>query len=59
MNDFLIGTKSSRLPFKTVSLNDNNAFLTAIGNDFGYDRYHGLLEVLLKSRHICRDFCLG
>ena len=53
VNDFSIGTKSPYLPFKTLSLNDNNAVLTAIGNDFGYDQvFRKQLEVLLEDGDI-------
>ena len=36
-NDLAIGTNSDEKPFRAVSLTDNNAILTALGNDFGYD----------------------
>ncbi len=36
-NDLAIGTRSSRKPFRVMSLTDNVAVLTAIGNDFGYE----------------------
>lgn len=36
-NDYGIGTRSPQNPFRAVSLTDNVAALTAIGNDFGYD----------------------
>ena len=53
VNDFSIGTRSKRLPFKTLSLNDNNAVLTAIGNDFGFDQiFCKQLEVLLEDGDI-------
>lgn len=35
-NDIGIGTKCLEHPFKAISLTDNNAVMTAIGNDFGY-----------------------
>ena len=38
VNDFSVGTRPSGLPFKVLSLNDNGAVLTAIGNDYGYDK---------------------
>jgi len=38
VNDFSVGTRSTQKPFKALSLTDNNAVITAIGNDFGYDR---------------------
>lgn len=36
-NDLTIGTNDYERPFRIVSLTDNVAVLTAIGNDFGYD----------------------
>jgi D-sedoheptulose 7-phosphate isomerase len=36
-NDLAIGTNDYERPFRAVSLADNVAILTAIGNDFGYD----------------------
>ena len=36
-NDLAIGTNSYEKPFRAISLTDNNAILTALGNDFGYD----------------------
>jgi D-sedoheptulose 7-phosphate isomerase len=36
-NDLAIGTRSKKLPFRIISLTDNNAVMTAISNDFGYD----------------------
>jgi D-sedoheptulose 7-phosphate isomerase len=48
-NDLSIGTNSYQLPFRAVSLADNMAVITAIGNDFGYeDIYVRQLEVLGK-----------
>jgi D-sedoheptulose 7-phosphate isomerase len=37
-NDIAIGTNSFLKPFRAISLCDNLAILTAIGNDFGYDQ---------------------
>ena len=37
-NDIAIGSASRSKPFRVVSLCDNAAVLTAIGNDFGYDQ---------------------
>ena len=37
-NDIGIGTNSYIKPFRAVSLTDNQAIITAIGNDFGYDK---------------------
>ena len=36
-NDLAIGTNSYEQPFRVISLTDNQAIITAIGNDFGYD----------------------
>lgn len=37
-NDIAIGSRSRVKPFRAVSLCDNLALITAIGNDFGYDQ---------------------
>lgn len=48
-NDFAIGMKSAYKPFKALSLTDNVAVLTCIGNDFGYENiFVKQLEVLLE-----------
>jgi len=36
-NDLAIGTNSYVKPFRAVSLTDNQAIITAVGNDFGYE----------------------
>lgn len=36
-NDVGIGTRPKQSPFKAISLTDNNAVMTAIANDFGYE----------------------
>jgi D-sedoheptulose 7-phosphate isomerase len=36
-NDIAIGTNSYARPFRAVSLTDNQAVITAIANDFGYE----------------------
>jgi D-sedoheptulose 7-phosphate isomerase len=36
-NDIAIGTNSYDKPFRAVSLTDNLAIITAVGNDFGYE----------------------
>lgn len=36
-NDLAIGTNSYDKPFRVVSLTDNQAVITALGNDFGYE----------------------
>ena len=35
-NDISIGTRSHKKPFRAISLTDNQAIITAIGNDYGY-----------------------
>ena len=35
-NDIAIGTNSYDKPFRSVSLTDSNAIITAVGNDFGF-----------------------
>jgi D-sedoheptulose 7-phosphate isomerase len=49
-NDLSIGTNSYILPFRAISLADNQAIVTAIANDFGYDEvFSRQLQVLGKS----------
>ncbi len=36
-NDLAIGTNDYSQPFRAISLTDNVAILTAVGNDFGYE----------------------
>jgi D-sedoheptulose 7-phosphate isomerase len=36
-NDLAIGTNDYEKPFRAVSLSDNTAILTAVGNDFGFE----------------------
>ena len=36
-NDLAIGTRSNSNPFRVLSLTDNNAVITAIANDYGYE----------------------
>jgi len=46
-NDISIGTCSYEKPFRVSSLTDNQAIITAIGNDFGYeDIFKRQLQVL-------------
>ncbi len=48
-NDLSIGTNSYEKPFRVVSLTDNQAIITAIGNDFGYEEvFVRQLQVLGK-----------
>ena len=49
-NDLAIGTNSYDKPFRVISLTDNQAIITAIGNDFGYqDIFVRQLRVLGKT----------
>ena len=49
-NDLAIGTNSYHKPFRVLSITDNNAVMTAIGNDFGYsDIFERQLRVLGKQ----------
>ena len=36
-NDLAIGTRTNSSPFRVMSLTDNNAVMTAIANDYGYE----------------------
>jgi len=48
-NDISIGTRPTGKPFRAVSLTDNVAVLTAIGNDYGYtDIFLRQLQTQLK-----------
>jgi D-sedoheptulose 7-phosphate isomerase len=49
-NDLSIGTNSYERPFRVISLTDNQAIITAIGNDFGYEEvFVRQLRVMGKS----------
>ena len=49
-NDIAIGTRSSGKPFRAQSLCDNQAIITAISNDDGYQQvFSKQLEVLAKK----------
>lgn len=49
-NDLSIGTNDYENPFRAVSLTDNVAILTAIGNDFGYEEiFVRQLKVLARE----------
>ena len=37
-NDLAIGTRTLEKPFRVISLTDNVAVMTAIGNDYGYEQ---------------------
>jgi D-sedoheptulose 7-phosphate isomerase len=46
-NDLAIGTNSYDKPFRVFSLTDNQAIITALGNDFGYEEvFVGQLRVV-------------
>ncbi len=48
-NDLAIGTDSYDKPFRAVSLTDNQAIITAIANDFGYEEiFVRQLRILAK-----------
>jgi len=52
-NDLAIGTKADEKPFRAISLTDNVAILTAIGNDLGYvEIFVTQLRVLAKQGDI-------
>jgi len=52
-NDLSIGTRSKDKPFRICSLTDNNAVMTAIANDFGYDKvFVKQLEALYRPGDI-------
>ncbi len=52
-NDLSAGTRSWKKPFKAVSLTDNNAILTAIGNDSGYQEiFVEQLKVHLQPKDV-------
>lgn len=49
-NDLAIGTNSYEKPFRVIGLTDNQAIITAIGNDFGYqDIFVRQLQVLGRA----------
>ena len=49
-NDIAIGTRSFEKPFRVISLCDNQAVITAIGNDNGYENiFYEQLDVLLRE----------
>ena len=49
-NDLAIGTRSRTLPFRAISLADNVAILTAIGNDLGFREIFTVqLKALMES----------
>ncbi len=49
-NDIAIGTKCSDNPFKAYSLTDNQAIITAIANDYGYEYiFRNQLKIYAKK----------
>jgi D-sedoheptulose 7-phosphate isomerase len=52
-NDLAVGTNAYDQPFRALSLTDNVAMITALGNDFGYDEiFVRQLRVLGKSNDV-------
>jgi len=52
-NDIAVGTNSYEKPFRVISLTDNQAIITAIGNDFGYqDIFVRQLQILGKPEDV-------
>ena len=55
-NDLSAGTRSWKKPFKAISLTDNNAILTAIGNDAGFEE---VFAQQLKTHLEIKDVVVG
>ncbi len=52
-NDIAIGTRTYEKPFRAISLCDNQAVITAIANDDGYEKiFSQQLQVLLKNQDV-------
>ena len=52
-NDIAIGTRAFEKPFRAISLCDNQAVITAIANDDGYEKiFSQQLQVLLKKQDV-------
>jgi len=52
-NDIAIGTRAYEKPFRAISLCDNQAVITAIANDDGYEKiFSQQLQVLLKKQDV-------
>ena len=52
-NDISIGTRTYKQPFRVISLCDNNAVITAIANDDGFEKiFSQQLKVLLKKQDV-------
>ena len=49
-NDLSVGTRSRSHPFRVISLTDNVSVLTAVANDFGYEKIFSVqLKALMES----------
>jgi D-sedoheptulose 7-phosphate isomerase len=52
-NDLAMGTRQESKPFKVISIGDNLATLTALGNDYGYDQiFSKQVSVYAKERDV-------
>ena len=52
-NDIAIGTRTFEKPFRAISLCDNQAVITAIANDDGFEKiFSQQLQVLLKKNDV-------
>jgi len=52
-NDIAFGTRTFKKPFRAISITDNNAVLTAIANDDGYDEvFVQQLQVIMKPSDV-------
>ena len=58
-NDIAIGTRAYEKPFRAISLCDNQAVITAIANDDGYEKiFSQQLQVLLKEQDVVMSLYL-
>ena len=46
-NDIAIGTRTYEKPFRAISLCDNQAVITAIANDDGYEKIFCIIDTIL------------
>jgi D-sedoheptulose 7-phosphate isomerase len=52
-NDLAFGTNEYKKPFKVMSITDNVAVLTALGNDYGYDEiFIRQLKIYAKKKDV-------
>ena len=52
-NDISIGTRTLDKPFRAISLTDNNAIITAVGNDDGFEEiFYQQVKVHLKRNDL-------